>query len=68
MSGFHLYDFRPITKVGGKMSELDVDACIKNYWQKIEEAGVIDENFKNGNMRDMVVVEQNSIILIMISL
>ncbi len=50
------------------MSELDVDACIKNYWQKIEEAGVIDENFKNGNMRDMVVVEQNSIILIMISL
>ncbi len=28
------------------MTELDVDAHIKNYWQKIEEAGVIDENFK----------------------
>ena len=28
------------------MSELDVDAHIKNYWLKIEEAGVIDEKFK----------------------
>ena len=28
------------------MTELDVDAHIKNYWQKIEEAGVIDEKFK----------------------
>ena len=27
------------------MSELDVDAHIKNYWQKIEEAGIIEEHF-----------------------
>ena len=28
------------------MSELDVDAHIKEYWYKIEEGSVIDENFK----------------------
>lgn len=30
------------------MWELDVDAHIKNYWKKIEEAGAFEEKFKTG--------------------